>query len=137
MGISRTKARKVSMIILYQFLLYKKNNIESNVNDLINANIDVVDEFVEEIVSGVITNFSSLEISANKYLKNWTLDRLGFTDQAIILIALYELINTKTEPSIIINEAIELAKKYSDEAVEKMINGLLDKFYHLEIEKNE
>lgn len=137
MGISRTKARKVSMIILYQFLLYKKNNIESNVNDLINANIDVVDEFVEEIVNGVITNFSSLEISANKYLKNWTLDRLGFTDQAIILIALYELINTKTEPSIIINEAIELAKKYSDEAVEKMINGLLDKFYHLEIEKNE
>ena len=59
---------------------------------------------------------------------------MGLTDQAIILIALYELKFTSTPSLVVINEAIELSKQYSDIAVSKMINGLLDKFYHLEIE---
>ena len=69
---------------------------------------------------------------ANKYLNKWTIDRLGFTDQAILEIAIYELMYTNTPEKVIINEAIEMAKEYSDEAVVKMINGVLDKVYHNE-----
>ena len=53
-------------------------------------------------------------------------------DKAIISIGIYELIYTDTPPLVAINEAIELSKKYSDEKVTKMINGVLDKIYHEE-----
>ena len=134
MDLSRTKAKKIAMIIFYQDLLCQKNNINTNIDELISSNVDEENEYIESIVKGVIENYNILEESANKYLNNWTLDRLGLTDQAIILIALYELKFTSTPSLVVINEAIELSKQYSDIAVSKMINGLLDKFYHLEIE---
>ena len=134
MDISRTKARKLAMIILYQDLLCKKNNIETNIDEIINNNKDMTDEFIEDIIKGVLNNYSLLVNYANKYLNNWTLDRLGFADQAIILIALYELLYTNTSNKIVINEAIVLSKQYSDIKVTKMINAMLDRFYHNEID---
>lgn len=134
LDISRTKARKLAMIILYQDLLCKKNNIETNIDEIINNNKDMTDEFIEDIIKGVLNNYSLLVNYANKYLNNWTLDRLGFADQAIILIALYELLYTNTSNKIVINEAIVLSKQYSDIKVTKMINAMLDRFYHNEIE---
>ena len=66
---------------------------------------------------------------ANKYLTDWTMERLSKIDQAIICIGIYELLYTDTPEIVCINEAIELAKKYSDDRVRKMINGVLDKVY--------
>ena len=63
-------------------------------------------------------------------MNNWTIDRLGYTDQAILRLATYELNYTNTPPVVIINEALELATNYSDDDVKKMINGVLDKIYH-------
>ena len=60
------------------------------------------------------------------------MDRLNKVDQAILLLGIYELKYTDTPSVVAINEAIELSKKYSDEAVTKMINGVLDKVYHEE-----
>ena len=59
---------------------------------------------------------------------------MGPTDQAIIRIAVYELVYTDTPNLVCINESIEIAKKYSDDKVVKMINGVLDKIYHEEEE---
>ena len=69
---------------------------------------------------------------ANKYMNNWTIDRLNKVDKAILSLAIYELMYTDTPSVVAINEAIELSKKYSEEAVTKMINGVLDKIYHEE-----
>ena len=66
----------------------------------------------------------------NKYLNKWRIDRLGLTDQAILRMGIYELVYTDTPDLVCINEAIELAKQYSDEKVSKMINGVLDKIYN-------
>ena len=52
------------------------------------------------------------------------------TDQAIIKLGIYELLYTDTPAVVAINETVELAKKYSDEKVKNMINGVLDKIYH-------
>ena len=60
------------------------------------------------------------------------MSRLNKVDQAILSIGIYELLYTDTPSVVSINEAIELSKKYSDEAVTKMINGVLDKIYHEE-----
>ena len=85
------------------------------------------------MVYGVITYKSKIDELANKYLNNWTIDRLGNTDQAIIRMAIYELMYTDTPSIVVINEAVELAKLYSDDKVKDMINSILDKIYHEEL----
>ena len=132
MSISRTKSRIHAMTVLYQLDLYKKNKINYDLNEVINSNEFSDDEFAIEIINGVINNIDDLDNLANKYLNNWSIYRLGLTDAAIIRIALYELLYTDTPNKVIINEAIELSKDYSDDKVVKMINGVLDKVYHNE-----
>ena len=131
-NISRSKVRLESMKLLYQCSLYKKNKIDYNIDDLLETSIIKDNVFGKELINGVISNEEEIRKYANKYLNKWTIDRLGFTDQAIIEIAIYELMYTDTPKKVVINEAIELAKEYSDEAVVKMINGVLDKVYHNE-----
>ena len=87
-------------------------------------------EFVKDIVYGVLTYQNDIDNIANKYLKKWTIDRLGNTDIAILRMGIYELLYTKTPSIVCINEAVELAKAYSDDEVAKMINAVLDKVYH-------
>ena len=130
----RHKSRYKIMTILYQVFLYRKNKIDVNLESIIKEQIEEENEYIESSVKGIIDNEKVLEEKANKYLTNWTLDRLGYTDQAIIKLAIYEMLYTNTDEKICINEAIELAKQYSDENVVKMINGVLDKVYK---EKNE
>lgn len=130
MQINRSEARYKAMTILYQINLYEKNKINYVVEDVIKEQLEIQNDFVNELVYGVINNKKEIEDTANKYLDNWKLDRLGLTDQAIIEIAIYEIIHTETPNLVCINEAIELAKKYSDEKISKMINGILDKIYH-------
>ena len=68
--------------------------------------------------------------SLKSVLNGWKINRLGNTDKAILRMGIYELMYTKTPEVVAINEAVELAKTYSDDEVRKMINGVLDKVYH-------
>ncbi len=128
--INRSELRRIIMTILYQVNVYEKNKINFNVDELIKNVIEIDNEFVKEVVYGVITYKNDIDALANKYLNDWTIDRLGNTDQSILRIGIYELMYTKTPEVVAINEAIELAKTYSDDDVRKMINGVLDKVYH-------
>lgn len=128
--LTRTELRKQIMTILYQINVYNKNKVSYQVDDMIKEVCEVDYEFVKEIVYGVITNQNDIDVLANKHLKDWTIDRLGNTDQAILRMGIYELCYTDTPPVVAINEAVLLAKDYSDDDVRKMINGVLDKVYH-------
>ena len=127
---NRSELREKSMTILYQTVVYDKNKMTYNLDDLIHDVMDVDNEFVKEIVYGVTTYKKELDEIANKYLDGWTIDRLGNTDIAIVRMGIFELLSTRTPPIVAINEAVELSKKYSDDSVRKMINGVLDKVYH-------
>lgn len=130
MQTNRSELRKQCMTILYQIEVYDTNNIPYTVDDVIKE-VSVIDnEFVKDIVYGVITYKESIDELANKYLDSWTIDRLGNTDKAILRMGIFELLYTETPDIVAINEAIELAKVYSDDKVRKMINGVLDKIYH-------
>lgn len=133
---TRSELRIHIMNILYQISIYKMRHINYEIDEIIKQNIEIDNEFVKEIVYGVITHENELDEIANKYLEGWTIDRLGYTDQAIIRMAVYELIYTETPKIVCINEAVELAKAYSDDSVRKMINASLDKLFH-ELEENE
>ncbi|MDO5569495.1 MAG: transcription antitermination factor NusB [bacterium] len=126
----RSELRYKAMIILYQIFLYQKNNMNYNIDDVINEQLDNDNEFVRSLVIGVLDNQQKIDALSNKYLADWPIDRLGLTDQAIIRIAIYEMLYTDTPDKVAINEAIELSKKYSDDKVANIINSVLDKIYH-------
>ena len=127
---TRHEQRYKAMTILYQANLYKNNNIEYDIKDIIHEQIEEDNKFIENIVNGVLNNQEELDKIANKYLENWDINRLGYTDQAILIMGIYEIIKTDTPDVTCIDEAIELSKEYSDDKVCKMINGVLDKVYH-------
>lgn len=127
---TRSELRRDIMTILYQINVYKKNKIKFDTDEVIKEVALIENEFVKEIVYGVLTYQNEIDELANKYLNNWTIDRLGNTDKAILEMSIYELLYTDTPDIVCINEGIELAKLYSDDSVRKMINAVLDNIYH-------
>lgn len=132
--LNRSELRKKIMTILYQINIYEKGKIEYNIDDVIKEVAPIDNEFIKNIVYGVITYKNEIDNIADNYLKDWTIDRLGNTDKAILRLGIYELLYTDTPPIVSINEAVELAKSYSDDSVKKMINASLDAIYHEKVE---
>lgn len=130
---NRSELREIIMKVLYQISIFEDASVDYNRDDIIHELLEVENSFVEDTVDGIINNLKEIKKLANKYLNNWKIDRLNKVDQAILEIGIYELMYTDTPSIVSINEAIELSKKYSEEAVTKMINGVLDKVYHEEI----
>ncbi len=123
---NRSKSREIAMTALYQIFIYESNKIVYDTKTVIKELIEIQNDFVIELVEGVINKKQDIDNIINKNLKNWTIDRLGKTDQAILRIGVYELMYTDTPDIVCINESVELAKKYSDDKVKNMINGVLD-----------
>lgn len=137
MGKTRSELREIACNVLYQIYILQNAKLEYNVNDLIKEQMEIQNNFVQELVTGVIKNQEEISSLANKYLVDWEIDRLSKVDKAILSVGIYELKYTETPSIVAINEAIELSNKYSDPKVSKMINACLDKIYHEEIEPNE
>lgn len=138
MKLSRNDSRVLAMAILYQVDLFEKKEIEYDLEDIISKNVLNIEEdltFVRDLVIGVIDHNEELINLANLYLNNWNISRLGITDGAILKIAIYELLYTDTPYKVCMDEAVELAKCFSDEPVVGMINGVLDKVYHEKVAK--
>lgn len=131
---NRSELREIAMKALYQVYIYENTKTEYSVKAIIKELLEVENEFVNELVNGVIAKQEEISALANKYLVEWDIDRLSKVDKAIISIGIYELKYTETPSVVSINEAIELSKKYSDEKVTKMINATLDKIFHNEEE---
>ena len=129
---NRSELREIIMKIVFQINLLEEANLEYDLNELIKEQLEVENEFINESIAGILEHKDKINSLANKYLKDWTMDRLNKVDQAIISLGIYELMYTETPSIVAINEAIELSKKYSDDAVTKMINGILDKIFHEE-----
>lgn len=129
---NRSELREIIMKVIYQTYILDKTKNNYDVDDLIKEQLEVENDYVRDCINGIIKNQKEINILANKHMNNWTIDRLNKVDQAIISLGIYELMYTDTPSIVAINEAIELSKKYSEEAVTKMINGVLDKIYHEE-----
>ena len=129
---NRSELREVAMTVLYQIYIFQDSNQEYDANELIKEQLEVENDFVNDLVFNVIKNQKEINKLANKYLVDWNINRLSKVDKAILSIGIYELMYTDTPSVVAINEAIELSKKYSDEKVTKMMNATLDKIYHNE-----
>ena len=112
MGKTRSELREKAMIILYQIDIMKEQKIEYNIEELIKDNLEIDNEFVRDLVYGVITHEEEIDELANKYMRNWTIDRIDKTGAQILRIGIFELLYEKDTPNIVaINEAIEMIMK--------------------------
>ncbi len=127
MKLNRTEAREKIMVILYQIDFYIKEGMPYDIDDIIKENLEIDNKFVRDVVYGVMKNIENIDKVISKYLENWDLDRLGKTDKAILRLGTYEMLYYDTPKVVVINEAVELAKKYSDDKIVKLINAVLDK----------
>lgn len=92
--------------------------------------------FVLNLVKGVIDHKEELDSKIAEHLKSgWSVERLTLPDRTILRLGLYETLYFEETPDrVAVNEAIELAKKYSDETAAKFINGILSRYIIDEIE---
>ena len=123
----RSELRKECMTILYQIDILRQNKVPYEIENVIKENIGFDNEFVKDIVFGVMERIDEIDKLANSYLNNWDIKRLDKTGAAILRMGIYEMKYMDTPPVVVINEAIELAKIYTDSDVVKMINAVLDK----------
>ncbi|MEH7522175.1 transcription antitermination factor NusB [Bacillus sp. JJ1503] len=85
-------------------------------------------EFLSQLVNGVVENKVTIDETIKKNLENWTLERLGTVDRNLLRLSVYELLFcTDTPQNVVIDEGIEIAKLYGDDQSSKFINGVLSK----------
>ena len=116
-------ARVLAMQILYTA------DLNSNTIDEVLLSYNDVDPKASEFVNLVTTNLEKIDFVISVCLKNYTINRLNLVDKAIVRLATAELIEGKTDKRIVINEAIELTKEFSDQGDHKAAsfnNRLLD-----------
>ena len=129
---NKSELRDIIIKVLYQVYILENTNVKYDVNTLIKEQLEIENNFVKSSIDGVLKNQEKISKLANLYLKDWTIDRLSKVDKAILSLGIYELMYTDTPAVVCINETIELAKKYSDLNVVKMINAAMDAIYHNE-----
>ncbi len=135
---TRNEKREIIIKVLYETIMLEKANTNYNLEDLISELTEEKDEFISETLKNILSNKDKIIEVSNKYLKDkWEFSRLAVPDQAIIMLGVYELLYTDTPNKVAIDEAIELSKKYSNDDIPKVINGILDSVLHNEEKINE
>ncbi len=86
-------------------------------------------DFALSLYGGIKENLTNIDIAIDKHLKEWNLEKIGNVERAILRLGAYELLYTRLDSAVIINEAIELAKKLCNETSPRFINGVLDAVY--------
>lgn len=114
------------MQALYEADFGKKDIVEALDNLFSDKEYDAeAKEFAKNLAEDTWAKKNSIDSIIRKYSKGWQIERIGGVDRNILRLALHELTNTDTPPQVIINEAVELAKKFSSAEASKFINGIL------------
>ncbi len=124
----RTEARELAFKLIYSLEIQK--NMEEEQIEIFFEENEITNneekEFIKTIFEGLINNKSEIEELIQSNLKEkWTIDRISKIDLAILKVAIYELIYSKVPYKVVINEAVELAKKYGDDSSKSFVNGIL------------
>lgn len=86
------------------------------------------ESFADEIVQGVLANQDELDETLSGHLNDWRIDRIYPVERVLLRSGLYEILHMDTSKAVVINEAVELAKRYGDEGTASFVNGILDNF---------
>jgi N utilization substance protein B len=126
----RRRAREYALQLLFQIDVTNTEFSDEVFEDFwegIKEDNDIK-EFTRDIVMGACKNLDKIDAIISKTARHWTIERMAIVDRSILRAATYELLYRADIPrKVIINEAIEISKKYSTEDSASFINGILDK----------
>jgi N utilization substance protein B len=84
-------------------------------------------EFAKKLLTGILQNLDKIDTIIKEHLIDWDFDRLDKVDKQILRVGIYELLYTDTPYQIVIDEAVKIAKNFSEDKAKSFINGILDK----------
>ena len=128
----RRSSRELALKFLYQFEL-NKGDLDEQIRLFLeqNSSQEDVENFMKELVVSLIDKMEEIDEIIQKFSDHWILDRMTLIDRNILRMGTCELLfNFPTPPKVVINEAIDIAKKYGNEDSPEFINGILDKVYN-------
>lgn len=127
----RSRARECALQILYQIDITSDDLQDSLKNYWVeNDEPQEIRDFAKSIIEGTCQKKQDIDKLITKYAENWTLNRMAVVDRNILRMSAYELLYCPdTPPKVSINEAVELAKKFSDAESGKFVNGILDRIH--------
>ena len=85
------------------------------------------EEFLVKYAEGIIANNEKIHAELDEKMEGWSFERVGNVEKALLKIAVYEILCEDTPKEIVINEVVELAKKYGDVKTFEFVNGVLAK----------
>jgi len=125
---NRSLAREETFKLLYSLEIQKEDLKEQTEIYLENAEIsdENTKNYMNDIVEGINKNIISIEEKISENLKkDWKIERISKINLVLLKLAIYEILYTETPFKVVINEVVELAKKYGDDTSPNFINGIL------------
>jgi N utilization substance protein B len=129
---SRRKSREHALQILYQWDMRKQpvdESIDAFYGTLYTEESPVQparDEFLERLVRGTVEKAADIDALISGHAAHWRLERMPAVDRNILRLAIYEMRHTETPAPVVIDEALELARRFSTEESVLFVNGVLD-----------
>ncbi|MBI3939731.1 MAG: transcription antitermination factor NusB [Acidobacteria bacterium] len=126
---SRRHSREYALQMLFQRDLGGSGSAPAEVNQTFwegKEESEEVKKFAESLAIGTVTQIVRIDDMIRRQAQHWRLDRMAAVDRNILRLAVYELLEGATPPAVIINEAIEIARKFSTDESTQFVNGILD-----------
>jgi N utilization substance protein B len=129
---SRHKAREQALQILFQWDA-RKNSPQESIDAFYGSlssedgaeRIDR-DAFLEQLVLGTVEEIAEIDGQITKHAEHWRIERMPAVDRNILRLAVYEMLHTDTPAPVLIDEALELARRFSGKESVHFVNGVLD-----------
>ena len=126
---NRTAIREQAFKLIYSLEIQKQNNLQEAIDLFLESN-EIEDksekEYINDAILGIEKNKEKIVEQIEKNLKkDWKIDRISKIDLAILKLAIYEIQYKELPFKVVINEAVELAKKYGEDSSKNFINGIL------------
>lgn len=127
----RSRAREVVLQVLYEDDLNPQRDMAVSDEFLrrrLNNDADLI-AFANEVLSGVRRNRDEIDALLAERAANWRLERMAVTDRNILRLAAFEMLYTETPDRVVMNEAVELAKRFGAKQSSQFVNGILDRLF--------
>jgi transcription antitermination protein NusB len=125
---SRRKSREFALQMLFQWEVgaHLPDKVVASFLPAHNANAEVKD-FARGLFEGTVAHVDSIDPLLRRHAEHWKLERMAAVDRNVLRLALYELLHhPETPPAVVINEALELARRFSAAESVEFVNGVLD-----------
>ena len=127
---NRSKAREYAFKLLYSLQINKSTDELEDQLNIFEESENIVDaetkEYISDVINGVSKNSEGITNEIKKNIKqDWTIDRISKIDLALLKLGIYEMLYSKLPYKVVVNEVVELAKRYGDDNSKAFVNGVL------------